>query len=263
MIKLPAMKAIILYFEAFDTKSLSEDEKIFEFRVIFGCKNDDNNKNFYNNNVYAASTENANMFKFLYSYNLITRAKLKSNSYKNFFEGKNSRYYLRQIYRYPFSRSLFRTHYDAINDNKFSRINNVPGTSFYTIFNGLNLLPYDGEARLKTPEFSPFIHSYEDKSTSISNYFRARFNRNSIGSYKPGQYGYITDVRLRNIYYTNRFKWAGRHTGGINSNSFKIFKRIEKTFRKRKLSIFYIHIIYNNLSKIYKFARPIYFFVTF
>lgn len=197
----------------------------YSYDIIFGRLNDDNKRNFYNNNVYAAFTENSNIFKFLYSYDLMTKNKFKKNLYKDFFDGKNSRYYLKQIYRYPFSRSLFRSHYDAINENTFNRNNIFPAPSFYTIFNGFNLLPYDGEAKLKTPEYSPLIRTYEDKSTSISNYFRARFNRNSIGNYKLGQYGYITDVRLRNIYYTNRFKWAGRHTGGINSNVFRIFKR--------------------------------------
>lgn len=208
----------------------SEDLRAFNnysYEMFFAHPYDYNvRKDLYFNNLYAATGENSKIFKFLYTYDLINKAKFKDNNkFKRFFDGQNSRYYLRQIYRYPFSRSNFRLHYDAVNDNNFFRNNVIPGYSHYIIFGGQNLLPYAGVNSLKTPQYSEYVRSYEDRSTSITNYFRGRFNKNAIGNYRKGQYNYINDSHKIGLYRANKFKWGGRHTRGFNSPYFRTFRR--------------------------------------
>lgn len=182
-------------------------------------------RNHFTNTIFSASSETAKMFRHLYSYDIMARRKINVSLRDNFFKGKNSRYYLKQIYRYPFSRAASRVYYDAINDTDFSRNNITPGYAHHTIFDGSNLLPYYSLKQLKIPEYSPFLNVYEDKSTSVTNYFRARFNRKSIGNFRLGQYGYINSNRIINIYQSNRFKWGGRHTVGLNYRPFKSYRR--------------------------------------
>jgi hypothetical protein len=215
---------------AYDSPSVGQDYlpySKFIYKTYFNPCNVDKKEVYFKRSVLGYFYQNE-LLKKLYILNLSRSGSSKLFKKNNFVKGNNSRFYLNQLYRYPFSRSIYRVYYDAINEEEYIRNRIRPGSSLNIFENSTIYIPYFGEKYLYTPIYNQKLNSFEDNRTFVSDYLEDRFantkyiidkgNGENIFEPVPPEYSSILDNTV--------FVWGGRHTGAFFFDNFaKIIKK--------------------------------------
>jgi hypothetical protein len=196
------------------------------FNINFNSIFIDKNKNSIVKSVLSDIRKKNMIIRYFYKQNLFTSNKLKIFKHEDFFKGKKSSFYLNEMYRYPFSRSISRFYYDAINDDNYTRCRVRPGSSFFINFTGLNYIPYNNSIKtLSVPTYSKTVVVNEDIKTGISTYIKKRFTNSGSSTSLDITGKFLPDpIEEHELFQTSSFKWSGRHTSGFNTFYLKLFR---------------------------------------